>query len=310
MKRRILITGGTGLLALNWAYAIEDQFEIYLSLHERRITLPNFNFIDINVERIDSIIEVLVKLKPEIVINTIAVTSIEKCESNEMLAWHTNVFLAHNIAKACLIVGVKLVHISTDHLFNGNVALSDEERATSPVNVYGRTKAEAEEIVLHVDPSALIIRTNFFGWAPPYRKSLSDFIVHSLRSKKKVFLFQDVYFTPIIIAELVRVTHELVKLGRNGIYNVIGTERLTKYQFGITLAKVFNLSENLVLPCTLVSQKHLCKRPSDMSLSNELVSRLIDEPVLSLTMQLNLLLQQEESIVSRFRKISILYPLR
>ena len=71
-----------------------------------------------------------------------------------------------------------------------------------PLNNYALTKSKAEDTILEINKSSLIIRTNFFGWGPSYKKSFSDKIISYLETNKKIELFNDVYFTPISIIEL------------------------------------------------------------------------------------------------------------
>ena len=78
------------------------------------------------------------------------------------------------LAQISLETGSKLIHISTDHLYDGTKDIYTEDDLVSPLNVYGKTKAQAENEVLSINPKALIVRTNFYGWGLSYRKSFSD----------------------------------------------------------------------------------------------------------------------------------------
>ena len=129
--------------------------------------------------------------------------------------------------------GVKMVHISTDHLFDGTNAFSHEETQLSPLNVYGKTKGEGEKAILSNNPDSLIIRTNFFGWGPAYKASFSDKILKSLESEKASNLFDDVIYTPISVKTLSEKFHLLIRQRRKGVFNVCSNERITKYQFGL-----------------------------------------------------------------------------
>ena len=134
-----------------------------------------------------------------IVVHAAGMTSVEECEAKPDLARHINVDLAGNVAKACAKLGLPLIHISTDHLFSGEMPFLAETSPVTPVNVYGRTKAEAELQVLEAHPLALVIRTNFYGWGTSYRRSFSDVIIETLRSGRELNLFKDVFYTPILV---------------------------------------------------------------------------------------------------------------
>lgn len=295
MKPRLLITGGSGLLALNWALAMRDRYAVVLGQHEREVRLLDVKARRMNLESVDSITSVLEEIQPQLVVHAAGLTSVEKCESNEGLAQHVNVDLAENMAKACARLQLPLIHISTDHLFSGKHALVDEAAQVEPKNAYARTKAAAEVRVLDAWPDALVVRTNFYGWGPAYRQSFSDAIIKSLRAGKRLSLFQDVYYTPIIAGELARIAHDLVDVKATGICNVVGDDRLSKYDFGLNVAKRFNLNSELIAPALIVERTSLVQRPLDMSLSNKKVRTLLDRPLGGIADHLSLLCAQENS---------------
>jgi len=274
MKLKILITGGSGLLALNWACAVRDSYSVILGLHERNVALEGVITKYVNLDSVDSILDHLKDLQPDAVIHTVALTSIEQCESNPILARRLNVSLASNMARACSIFKVPFVHISTDHLFSGVNMFTDEISPPSPINVYAKTKAEAELRVLQENPESLVIRTNFYGWGTSYRKSFSDFILTALRAGSDVELFEDVFYTPILAEILAKSVHDLISLKSCGIYNVVGHQRISKYEFGLMLAREFDLNAELIKPTLISDKSFLVKRPNDMSLSTEKIVTL------------------------------------
>ena len=225
-----------------------------------------------SVEDFTALVETV---SPDIVVHAAGLTSVEDCEEDPERAWHVNVRLSANVAEACRRSAVALVHVSTDHLFSGLRPFASEDWPVTPVNVYGRTKADAEARVLDVNPDALIIRTNFFAWGTSYRQSFSDFIIKALRKGDGVALFQDVYFSPILADRLVMVVHELLSKRVSGVFNVVGDERISKLEFGLRIAHHFGLDPSLIGAGSLADRPHLVQRPLDMSLSNEKVCHLL-----------------------------------
>lgn len=273
MPARVLITGGTGLLGLNWAVVAKDTYDVVLGIHQRVVQLPGVATQPLLLESVDSFLENLDLIQPDYVIHAAGLTSIELCEENPDLAYHVNVELAENVACACALRGIQLAHVSTDHLFRGDRPLLDEEMPVDPINIYGKTKAEAEVRVQDVCPEALVIRTNFYGWGPDYRQSFSDWILNNLKASHPITLFNDVFYTPIYIGRLVQVVHELLEKFAKGTFHVVGDARVSKYDFGMQLACVFGLDKNLIFPGSVQSQQNRVVRPKDMSLSNEKVSK-------------------------------------
>ena len=274
-KGSIFITGGSGLLALNWALSTRDKNTITLGMHHRNISFQGVNTCHCSLDSVDSVQSSLEEINPELVIHTAGLTSVEECETSPDLAHYANVEIAENVAKACSSLEIPLVHISTDHLFSGDAPMVDERQTIAPVNAYARTKAEAELHVLDACPEALVVRTNFYGWGPNYRSSFSDVIIDSLRKGQSVTLFQDVFYTPILISNLASTVMELVYRNAKGIFHVVGDERVSKYEFGLKVARQFSLDSNLIKPGYLSDNPGLVRRPFDMSLSNAKICSLL-----------------------------------
>jgi len=292
---QILITGGSGLLALNWALDKRAQDEVTLGIHTKNVSLSGINTCLLPLDSTDKIQRFFDNIKPNIVIHTAGLTNIEGCEANPDLAHYTNVELAKNVAKACSSNKVSLVHMSTDHLFSGEMHMVDEYQQVAPLNTYGRTKAEAEYRVLDVYPETLIVRTNFYGWGPSFKPSFSDVIIDSLRSNSALYLFQDVFYTPILIETLVNAVHDLLNQKVSGIFHVAGDERISKFEFGLEIAKLFNLDARLIKKDKFQNQHKLTCRPKDMSLSNQKVKSVLGRKLGGVKEQL-LRLQQQETL--------------
>lgn len=279
MNPKLLITGGSGLLSLNCALAVRNHYTVTLCIHNREVNLNNVQTKFLNIESVDAIRYLVDDLEPQFVVHTAGLTNIEKCESAPDIAKYLNVQLAKNMAQACSASQVPLVHISTDHLFKGDEAYVDEEAILSPINVYAKTKAEAEKQVLDSHSNALVIRTNFYGWGTSYRKSFSDMVINTLRANRKLILFKDVYYTPIIVEELILTLHELVARKATGIFNVVGDDRVSKYEFGLQLAESFDLDKLLIVPGLITDKLSFVKRPLDMSLSNHKISQFLNRKI-------------------------------
>lgn len=274
MRKKILFTGGSGLLALNSALYLRDDFEVYLALHNRIINLQDVQTCKIDLENEQELEKELIRINPDILINAAGMTNVEECELKPNDAEKINAIVPGILARLSKKLNIFFVHISTDHLFDGTKSFQTEDDSISPLNEYGKSKAKGEQEVIKYNKDALIVRTNFFGWGTSYRQSFSDFIINSLRQEKKITLFSDVYFTPIFIQTLIDLIQVLIKNNRTGIINIVGNERVSKYEFGILIAEIFGLNKNLIEKGLIVNNKSLVQRPKDMSLSNLNVSKI------------------------------------
>jgi len=267
--------------------------QIVLALHARKLSLPDAQAMPLSLETEKAAVAAIASIKPDYVIHTAALTSVEQCEANPTLAQQVNVELAANVAFACAELNCGLVHISTDHLFDGTQPLMDESAPLSPINCYGRSKAAAERAVLSAHPGSLVIRTNFFGFAPSWRPFFSNSILDGLRAGRELRLFSDVYFSPLNLQDLIKVILELVQGGHQGIFNVVGDQRLTKHDFGLLLAAAFGLDPSPIKAVQIAEVPNLVQRPKDMSLTNAKLVRTLGRNIGDVWCQLLRLKEQE-----------------
>ena len=194
--------------------------------------------------------------------------NVEGCETDPVQAFQLNVGAAERVARVAKASGARLVHISTDHLFDGRRPWRTEADAPSPMNNYARTKWQAEQVVMETCPDALIIRCNFFGWGTRVRTSFSDWILRSLEQRQELRMFDDVFFTPMLINDLIDVIIELIARESAGIFNVAGGECLTKYAFALKVAEMFGHSTGRIRATSVEEIAFKARRPKDMSLSS------------------------------------------
>ena len=192
---------------------------------------------------------------------------------------------------------MNLVFISITHFIRQTKNYLKESYLTHPLNVYAITKKKSEEIIINNLRNFLIIRTNFFGWGPKYRKSFSDIIIENLEKNKKIELFNDVYFNPVNVRYLCIVINKLIQKNSTGIFNVTSNKAISKYRFGILLCKEFNFDKKLIKSIKLVDKK-ITKRPNFMSLSNKKLIRTlkISTNELSIIKQINKLKLKKENL--------------
>lgn len=292
-KKKLLITGGSGLLALNWACAMRDTWEVTLGTHQHSVGLAGVSARPLALDDPDQLRAQLEKVSPDLVVHTAGLTSVDRCELHPVLAHQANVEIARNVAQAAAVHGAALVHVSTDHLFSGRRSMCPETEPPEPVNHYARTKALAETVVMQVNPAALVVRTNFFGWGHATRQSFTDWLIYNLRAGKELSLFDNVFFTPIFADAFALAAHELMEKGASGIFNLVGDQRLSKYEFARILAAEFSLPEHLLLPHSFDGSELVAARPHDMSLDNRKAREALGRNLGSVPQFLAALRQQE-----------------
>ena len=291
--KKIVFFGGSSLLAVNWASRIAHNYTVYLIMHKRMIDLPNVNCVSFEDKFETSLFSFLNEIQPDYIVNCAALTNVDQCEIEVEKAKEVNQLWPKKLAQISLETGSKLIHISTDHLYDGAKKIYAEDDLVSPLNVYGKTKAQAEDEVLSINPKTLVVRTNFYGWGLSYRKSFSDFILNGLRSSIQLNLFNDVFYTPIYMGELIRLLHLALKKKLSGIYNFVGNECMSKFEFGVALANAFSHPVELITAVSISSKENLVDRPKNMSLSNQKLTQALGIKILSLEEQIKLMINEE-----------------
>ena len=294
MANTIVITGGSGFLGMNMALKVCAEWNTHLLYRHNPVKIVGTYAHPIELEDIDKTNKIIEKIRPDLIVHTAGLTDIELCEKKKFEAYCSNVLSARHIAQVAKNYACQLVHISTDHFSKSSEPMSGEDSIEIPLNYYSLTKLEAEYEIKKFYPDALIIRSNFFGWGNRSGKSFSDFVINNLRQGKSISLFDDVFYTPILVDSLTDSLFSLFKRNVKGIFNVVGDNRLSKYDFGIKIAEIFNLDKNLIKKISIKSLKHLETRPSDMSLSNEKLKSFVGDIDLSLETGIKKLKSQEE----------------
>ena len=272
---KILITGISGLLGLNAALALRGSHQVVGTYRDHPVHIDDVTSFRIDLQDSIATERILASSSPDLVIHAAGLTNVDACEASPALAYALNAESARSVAAAARRVSARLIHVSTDHLFDGEHAMSRESDLPQPLNVYAQTKLAAERLVIAEHPDALVVRTNFYGWGHPHRQSFSDWIISALRDGRTLTMFHDVYFTPILVNDLVDAMMKLAALGASGVCHVAGGERLSKHDFALALARQFTLDEGLLQPVSVSGFGFKARRPRDMSLDTTRVSTLL-----------------------------------
>ncbi len=264
---RLVITGASGFLGATALFEARAQGrDVVASYHERPIRSPGVRTVRADLSRPGAANELLTSLRPAWVLNCAALADADACQRNPALARWLNVDLPRALAASCRERGVRLLHLSSDSVFDGQRGGYVEDDVPSPVNVYARTKLESEREVLDQMADALIVRTNFVGFSADGQTGLADWIVRDLSAGKRISGFADVVFTPLVANELARVLFEMMDMQLTGLYHVGGLRGVSKLEFATMLARELELDETLIQRARLDDARLEAPRPHNTSL--------------------------------------------
>ena len=225
----ILIIGSSGTLGRSLNSHLKTRFKTFHNgLNKKKFDLKKKNQIK----------KLLKTTYPKIIINCCGITNIDFCEKNKIKSSDINVKIVQNILNFQKEFGFYFIHISTDHLYDPKIKRTSNETDKIKINnEYSRQKRMAEKICLKY--KSIVFRTNFFGKGG--KKTIDFWLYKSLKNKKKIYLFKDVFFNPLRLKSLNKIFEKILKdkklLLKKGIYNLGSNNFLSKEKFAKNFTK-------------------------------------------------------------------------
>jgi dTDP-4-dehydrorhamnose reductase len=205
---------------------------------------------------------VLEEIEPEVIINTAAMTNVDQCETDREAAWRANVVSVENLVQAAKLIGAHLIHISTDYVFDGKNGPYIELDRPNPVSYYGRTKLASENVIRTSGIPHTIFRTMIlYGTGYNVKSNFGLWVLKSLTEGKPVRVVDDQMGNPTRADDLAYAIIKALELGRSGLYHVSGPELVSRYDFALAVAEVFELNKKLITPVKTAALKQQACRP-------------------------------------------------
>lgn len=247
----LLITGKTGTLG----------YAFFRACTMRSITHELLSREELNIENVEQIEQVIRTKRPWAIINTAGFVRVDDAESDSENCFRANLTGPENLALICRKYNVKLLTFSSDLVFNGKkLQPYVESDDVSPLNVYGMSKARAEQSVLQIDPSSLVIRTSaFFG--PWDRYNFASSVLNSLQNNLPFSAVDDVFISPTYVPDLVNTALDLLLDGESGIWNLANDSEITWADFAREIAHRGSYNPKLINPVSLNNMAFRAMRP-------------------------------------------------
>jgi dTDP-4-dehydrorhamnose reductase len=269
----ILVTGASGLLGASLVSLAQEQGREVIGLYHRHpINMDGAQFLSVDLTDQPETCRVFQELRPSAVVHCAAATDVDWCEEHPYESHTLNVMVPTAIAAIAARSNARLLFISTDSVFDGARGNYAETDVPAPVNVYARTKLQGEREVLRQYPMAVVARVNFYGWNAQNKENLAEWILTQLALGRPVPAFSDVIFSPLLANDLAEIILALLDQNVSGLYHVVGSEPISKFEFATRLASTFDLDASQVVPSLLANANLKAQRPLDTSLNTEKVS--------------------------------------
>ena len=212
-------------------------------------------------------------LEPEVVVMAGGITDVDLCTLKSKLAEDVNIKGTLNLVKKIKEYSSKLICVSTDYIFDGENGPYKEEDKPNPINKYGETKLEAENIVRSKLKDGLIVRTAQLYGIDHTGKNFVLKIIRNMKSGKKVYAADDLYSTPTYSGLLSDMLIKLIEKNAEGIYHGAGREFINRYDYVNKIADVFELDKSLIEKVKLKDLKLKAKRPKKGGLNTDKIKK-------------------------------------
>lgn len=263
---KILVTGSNGLLGQKLVSLLQQHKNIQLVATARGTlvqTISHGEFFQLDITHETQVKDVISKTKPDAIIHTAAMTQVDQCETEREACMANNVTGVKYLIEACEQNNVRLIHVSTDFIFDGTHGPLDELAKPNPVNFYGESKLAAEQLIQASNLNWCILRTVLvYGTTPDMsRSNIVLWVKKSLEEGKKISVVNDQWRTPTLAEDLAMGCFLAASKKATGIYNISGGDFLSPYDIALKTAEFFKLDASLITATDSTQFKQPARRP-------------------------------------------------
>jgi dTDP-4-dehydrorhamnose reductase len=267
MKRRVLITGASGLLGRALVEYSASGWDVRAMTHA-----------DLDVSDAPAVAAALESIRPQVVINCAALSHVDQCEREPARAFAVNAEGPYHLARACRRVGADLVQISTDYVFDGTKGTPYTlEDTPHPLNLYGQSKLAGEEAVRQTLDRYYIVRpARIFGVGG---RNFATQIVDLIAAHRPIRAIIDEVGSPTYVRDLAERIFRIVEQGSPGIYHVTNGGACSWYDFAREVLRLLKRDDLLVEPVRSADLGRPARRPAMTALRCLLSESLGWEPL-------------------------------
>ena len=274
---RILVTGASGLLGKRLAELALQKGHDVISSYRNNVPVHG-KPLEVDLTRSTAVTKAFLGVRPDVIINTAAMTDVDKCELDPEAAFSANSKAVSNIANAAKETESFVVQVSTDYVFDGERGAYSENDETRPINKYGESKLEGEKVVMNeLDKQVWSIARSsvIYGWGRASRPNGATFVYEKLFRGESIRMARDMFSSPTLNTSLSEMLIEIAERQLPGIIHVAGATRLSRFDFAVGIAKTFGLDATLIKAVQARDLQWKAKRPADSSLIVERAQKLL-----------------------------------
>ncbi|MFA6469129.1 MAG: dTDP-4-dehydrorhamnose reductase [Bacteroidota bacterium] len=295
--KRVLVCGSNGLLGqrLAWLLDADEEYEVLHTSHHRSFAQPEIliDYTQLDISNRSDVKSLVTSFRPDVILNAAAMTNVDACEREREQAWKMNVTAVENLVEVSRRIGARLVHVSTDYVFDGKTGNYSETDRVNPVNYYGKTKLAGENVLISSGIDFAILRTIVvYGTGVNVKNNFALWVLNNLSDRKPIRCAVDQISNPTHVHDLAMVMKQCLEFDARGIFHVAGAEPISRYDFALRAAEVFGYDPSLIARSKSSDLEQLAPRPLHTTFTIEKTKRIFRYHPMNITQGLKLL--QEE----------------
>ncbi len=279
---RVLVTGAAGFLGTRIVrHAVMAGHDLIAATHNGHGAVSH-NVTSLAMDLLDPrrTVSAIVEAQPDVIVHAAAIGEPRRCEEEPELSRRVNIRGTGAVAEGCQATDARFIFLSTEQVFDGTAAPYDENSPPRPLHAYGQQKAGGERLTIALGPLGMIARVSLvYGRSEAAGRSASEQVVSTLRRGERPRLFVDEWRTPVHVEDVASAIVELIDMpDPPRVINIAGPERMTRYDFGVALARHHGLDAGLIDAARQAEVASFPPRPPDLSLDTSVARRLLRRP--------------------------------
>lgn len=271
---KFLITGGSGFLGTAVTSYLNQKHEVVALYLKNKPSLA-VNSFSVDIRDANRLREIVERTQPDVVVHLAAISSVDYCEKNRNEAYEVNVVGTRNVVESADNLNAKTIYISTDLVFGADTkSFYTETDPPAPTSYYSQTKFWAERDVPKADSA--ILRPSWMYGVSSSGESFFMKMIRNFAASQSVNLHNNVYRTPIYIHNLAQIIEDIAVQNLTGIWHAGGLERLSIYEFGLTVCEVLGFDKHLCVPTKRTPSELSAHRPKDCSLDSQKLQKTLE----------------------------------
>jgi dTDP-4-dehydrorhamnose reductase len=268
----MLILGVSGLAGSKIANQAKNSYSVFGTFNKRTPNIENISTIKLDLSDTSNLKKKIKEIEPDFIVNATALHNVDYCEDNKEESFFINSYVLQEIINASNQFQSKIIHISTDYVFDGySHSPYKETDIATPISVYGESKLAGEKIILSNNHT--VVRPSVvYGWTSLELQGIVSssgkpvnfamWLLDKLHKKEPLSIVTDQFASATLADSIASSILKIISLEKSGLYHVSGLSCESRYDFSVKLAKVFGYDENQISKTNSSKFKQKAKRPS------------------------------------------------